>query len=60
MRFKIFLENYTFINYEDVIHKDDTPKNSKKLNKIREKKEPIKYDGTNLIYFLLQNNIRNQ
>lgn len=58
MRFKIFLENYTFMNYEDVIHRDENTKDSKKKKK--EKKEPIKYNGTNLIYFLLQNNIRNE
>lgn len=46
------------MNYEDVIHRDENTKDSKKKKK--EKKEPIKYNGTNLIYFLLQNNIRNE
>lgn len=53
---KEFMKGYKFVSPQETVERDD--KEDKKAKK-KKTKEPVRYNGENLLYFLLQSTQRN-
>lgn len=55
---KEFMKGYKFVSPEETVETDELT-TDKKVKKTKKKGEPVRYNGENLLYFLLQSTQRN-